>query len=376
MSNSATPTFRFSIQLPQWISLSLVDTDANSDDDSDLSEKKLDREAFYEWLWARFGQEGLLGIHEGTLLSEQAHEKGLEAKSWTIDSAEAPRGRDWVGDLDLTQAELYFASEDEAAQAIQILKEITSLSLGSIERQEPQDWDAQWKASFLEAGAGVEIPPFWRIVPPWVEASEAELHVKTLKINPGAGFGTGTHETTQLCLEAIGNLALTSNLSSPLPFTSSLNDIPVLDFGSGSGILAIGMAILGARVDAVEVDSLAIDNARENAALNHVENRISYAQSLPTQASAEQALATQTLESYAQKPLYRIVVANILRPVLIEFAEQLVSRLETQGTLILSGLIESDVEPVLNKYLSLLGQDAPERIYSKNEWRAITFKKA
>ncbi len=327
-------TFRFSVEIPKSIA---------------LPEKKgvLDRESFYDWLWTNFGNKGLVGIHEGTLLSEDAATQGFETDSWTVDSAEAPRERDWIGHQERANAELYFSSLKEAEAAALYLKEKVCLEVNSVEEQKPQDWDAQWKASFLNAGEGVKIPPDWRIVPPWVEASPG-TDEKWIKINPGAGFGTGTHETTQLCLEALGVASR----------TLSLDQGETLDFGSGSGILSIGMALLGAKVDAVEIDPLALDNALDNAGLNFVENKISFSREFP----------------HPEDKKYKVIIANILRPVLLEFSNALVKRLSSDGLLILSGLIEKDVDSIVKEYSRLI-DSAPIRIYSKGEWRAIVFKK-
>lgn len=313
----------------------------------------LDRETFYQWLWQEFGEDGLLGVHEGTLLSEEAAEQGLETESWTVDAGEAPRERDWVGKQAEVTTELFFASAEQAKSAVEILSEISGITVGDVEEQEPRDWDAEWKASFLNAGAGVEIPPFWRVVPPWVDAQPGWI-----KINPGAGFGTGTHEATQLCLQSIGQVALDRSHSEQSQFISSaLRGSDALDFGSGSGILAIGLAKLGAKVKAVEIDPLAIDNAIENASLNLVQDSISFSQEVP-----------------AEPVAYDVVVANILRPVLIQCADVLTSKLAAGGTLILSGLIHQDVQPILETYRPLLPGTIPS-VLERGEWRAVVFKK-
>jgi ribosomal protein L11 methyltransferase len=191
------------------------------------------------------------------------------------------------------------------------------------------------------------VAPFWRILPPWVTAEQAGLEAGEiiLRINPGAGFGTGTHETTQLCLEAIGECAQRR------PFRGQ----KVLDFGSGSGILSIGAALAGGKVDGVEIDELAIDNALENARINGVESLVKYSRYLEN----------------ASDP-YPVVIANILRPVLLEFASELVGRLEPTGTLILSGLIETDVAEVTEKFSALLGGRAPLK-KERAEWRALVW---
>ena len=314
-----------------------------------FGEEQVERDVFYDWVWSEFGDHGLLGIDEGTLLSEQAAEKGLVTESWTVDSGEAPRERDWVGAQDLITAELYFSAEEQAVAAASVLKELADLQVLGVEEQRVQDWDAEWKASFLNAGEGVKIPPFWRVVPPWVDENSLKDHPvseKLLRINPGAGFGTGTHETTQLCLQAIGQVSL----------ESSLQGKRVLDFGSGSGILSISLALLGAQVDGVEIDPLAIENARENAQINKVVDHIQW---------------TEDLNALSGR--YALLVANILRPVLLEFAPLLVERLENlQNPVILSGLIESDLDSVIQVYAQLLKRE-PKSILSQGEWRAIVF---
>jgi ribosomal protein L11 methyltransferase len=318
-----------------------------------VGKKTLAREDFYSWLWERFGgQSGLEGVHEGTLLSEQAASQGLETESWTLDAGEAPRERDWMAGQAWAEAELYFNSEKAARAAESELANTspTVKSLG-LREQKPEDWDAQWKASFLGNSNGVRVPPGWRILPPWVTAEAAELAPGELilRINPGAGFGTGTHETTQLCLEAIGGVG---------GLAQGLRGVSVLDFGSGSGILSIGAALLGGQVKGVEIDPLAIDNALENARLNGVENRVEYARTLD-----------------AAPGTYPLVIANILRPVLLEFAPELVKRLASaNATLVLSGLIEKDVAEVDACYSALLGGLRPA-LKKLGDWRCLVWRR-
>jgi ribosomal protein L11 methyltransferase len=116
---------------------------------------------------------------------------------------------------------------------------------------------------------------------------------------------------------------------------------------------------MGAEVDAVEIDPLAIDNAHENAALNGVDSRIRY------------HLSLETLEPRSQ---YGIVLANILRPVLVEFSARLAARMESSATLILSGLIEPDVSIIDSVYSRALGLP-PTEVRSLNEWRAMRWRR-
>ena len=325
-----TSTFRFQLSVPQTV---------------EVAGRKFDREDFYGWLWDQYGSRGLVGVHEGTVLSEQAAEQGFETESFTIDAAEAPRERDWIGAQKDALVELFFASLGEARAANAELRDQFK-GIGDIEEQKPQDWDAEWKKSFLNASDGVFISPFWRILPAWVER-ELPAGERPLRINPGAGFGTGTHETTQLCLQAIGEVAAARG-------AGLLAGASVLDFGSGSGILAIGAALLGAQVEAVEIDELAIDNALENARINGVEKRIEY---------------SKTLEG--KNGPYPLIIANILRPVLVEFAPELVKRLAPGGAILLSGLVQNDVAEIDRVYSALLG--SRPRVSERGEWRGMVW---
>ncbi len=302
--------------------------------------------------------EGFQGLLEGTVLSEEAFAAGLETESWTLDAAEAPTARDWVASsAGTTEVVLYYASLADAERArgwLECQRDLIATELTVVEIQEevPQDWDAEWKKHYLKNESGVRIPPAWRILPAWLKAPPADLGPDELviQINPGAGFGTGTHETTQLCLRALAETAgKWRALGSPPS---------VLDFGSGSGILAIGAALLGARVTGVEVDTMAITNAEDNAELNGVAGSIHF----------------QTHFSTAHSNA--CVLANILRPILLQFAPEIVDRLHPQGVLILSGLVATDVPEVRARFereLLRLNASFACRELSEKEWRALVF---
>jgi ribosomal protein L11 methyltransferase len=188
----------------------------------------------------------------------------------------------------------------------------------------------------------IQIPPFWRIVPP-TESPAADG--KTIVLAPGVGFGSGEHETTKLCLQAVAVMA-----------PKDADSWRMLDFGSGSGILAVGAAKLGATVDAVEIDEAAIAEGIENVALNGVSDRVRF---------------TRTLEGLDAP--YEMVVANILRSILLDFAEDLVSRIAPGGTLVLSGLVGTDVPEITARYGVLLGGRRPD-VYQRGDWRALAWR--
>lgn len=166
-----------------------------------------------------------------------------------------------------------------------------------------------------------------------------------IRLAAGAGFGDGTHDTTALCLQALAALS---------PRDRSFR---LLDFGSGSGILAIAAAAhFGASVDAVEIDARAIEHARVNFALNGVEARVRQLSNL----------------EQAQGP-YDLAVANILRGVLMAHAQRLVALLRPCATLVLSGLVSTDVPELSARYAPLFAAARPE-IYARNEWRALVLR--
>ncbi len=274
----------------------------------------LEREAFFAWMWEALP--GLAGIDEGTVLAD------------ALDVAEAPVQRDWISDQDMCDARAYFYDRGDAEKAMLVLKS-SGVALG-IQTEEEQDWLAQWKATVFEGGHGIDVPP-WKIVPPWYIGDEPT----SIRINPGAGFGTGTHPTTQLCLEFLGTMQPVSQ---------------ALDFGSGSGILSIALARRGTRrVLGVEIDASARENARENAALNQV--NVVFQDTLPDER-------------------FQVIVANILRSTLLEYAATLVAHLDPSGVLVLSGLLEQDMAPVLSCYRALL-PGCHSILGQKEEWFAV-----
>lgn len=158
-------------------------------------------------------------------------------------------------------------------------------------------------------------------------------------------FGDGSHETTQLSLEAVKALA-----------PRDRDDWRFLDFGSGTGILSIAAALRGATAIGVEIDEAALAVSAENARLNDVAERSSFVRSLDDAPGS-----------------FDVVVANILADVLVRFADALVARMAPQSALVLCGLVATDVPVLIATYAPRLEGRRPE-IYERGEWRALVWR--
>jgi ribosomal protein L11 methyltransferase len=182
-----------------------------------------------------------------------------------------------------------------------------------------------WKKNYQPIPIGRRLV----IVPAWLDSPDpARL---AIKIDPGMAFGTGTHPTTQLCLEYIEEYLGSSRPGSE-PTT-------VMDIGCGSGILSIGALILGATFAlGVDIDEAAIRASRENALLNGI-NVVSFELGI---GSLEEILA-----GYFKVAQASIVLANILAPVLVQlFGIGLAQVVAPGGSIVLSGILKEQGEEV------------------------------
>lgn len=177
-----------------------------------------------------------------------------------------------------------------------------------------QDWVRLTQSQFTP----VEITPDFWIVPTWHEPpAQAKI---IIRLDPGLAFGTGTHPTTRMCLRWIAQHASEGG---------GLGR--VLDYGCGSGILAIGAAKYGAK----EIDALDIDEAAVSATvLNAVANQVKLQAGLPEQVSGQ----------------YQTVLANILATPLKVLAPLLCARVATGGTLVLAGILERQSDELIQAY--------------------------
>ncbi len=183
-----------------------------------------------------------------------------------------------------------------------------------------KDWMRRWRTFFKASRLGRRIV----VKPPWISLKPMEMIV--IDIEPSMAFGTGTHPTTRLCLRALEK-ALTGvyNLSPRGERTPR----SVLDVGMGSGILSIAAAKLGARhVLGIDIDQRAINNARENIRINRLRGRI--------------RMRKVTISQIGE--VFDLIVANIDMKTISEMGGHLMGRVAKRGILILSGVLEGEVD--------------------------------
>jgi len=186
---------------------------------------------------------------------------------------------------------------------------------------EEQDWVRLTQSQFEPIHIGKRI---W-VVPSWHDAPEPDALV--LELDPGLAFGTGSHPTTRLCMEWLEQYAV--------------NAATVLDYGCGSGILALVAKKLGAQhVIGVDIDPQALESARFNSERNNCE--------------IEYHLPEAFVRSYPENQSFAIVVANILAGPLQLMAPMLASRVAPSGSLVLSGVLDRQAQEVIAAYAPYL----------------------
>jgi ribosomal protein L11 methyltransferase len=184
------------------------------------------------------------------------------------------------------------------------------------------DWNKKWQKYFTTARVGkhIIVKPSWELFLP----EEGDV---IIEMDPGMAFGTGTHATTRMCLEAIENLIHNNSKS----FHS------MLDVGIGSGILSIAAAKLGAeKIVGIDIDPIALRYAKQNIEKNHVADKIEV-----------QEVLLNRLEGK-----FDLVVANILSDVILKLRKDLYKHLEENGILILSGIMDENESKIERKFVS------------------------
>ena len=202
-----------------------------------------------------------------------------------------------------------------------------------------EDWAETWKEFFHteKIGARTVIKPTW-------EEYEAKAGEIVVELDPGAAFGTGQHATTSLCIRALEDLVQPG--------------MTVFDVGTGSGVLAIVAAKLGAkRVEAVDFDPVAVRVARENVRQNDVEDIVRTERS-------------DLLKSVAGEA--DLIIANIIADIIVRLFGEVEAHLAPDGTMLLAGIIEDRLQDVVEA--AALHGFAVEKIEQEKGWAAVIVK--
>ena len=266
----------------------------------------------------------------------------LEAEAWEIAHIDMIDEELLKKDRTKGIIHVYISPEDSPAEAIAFLSErynaagiaheITTSDCAM------EDWINNWKQYFkpIPVGEHLLIRPTW----------EKDFPVrgrKVLKLDPGLAFGTGTHETTRLCLELIEDY-----------LRPQMN---ILDVGCGSGILSVAALLLGGvAATGVDIDELAVKTAVENARLNGVEDRFT-------------AIAGNLTDKVEGS--YHMVLANIVADAVIELTETIQDYMYCDSLYIVSGIIDTREQDVMN---AMAGRfDVIDR-RSDNGWVALALQ--
>jgi ribosomal protein L11 methyltransferase len=205
------------------------------------------------------------------------------------------------------------AAATSAATALAASDAGRDARIEAIAAVDERDWVRLTQAQF---GPTEVVPGFW-IVPTWSGVPAQARHV--IRLDPGMAFGTGTHPTTRMCLRWIARQS------------GDRSWARVLDYGCGSGILAIGAALHGAHsIEAVDIDPLALEATQANARTNDVQLEVGRPE--------------------AADGVYALIVANILATPLKLLAPLLCRHLDIGGDLVLSGLLERQAAEVASTY--------------------------
>jgi ribosomal protein L11 methyltransferase len=205
------------------------------------------------------------------------------------------------------------------------------------EQLEDKDWEREWMQNYhpIQCANNLWICPSW-ISPPNPEAVN-------ILLDPGLAFGTGTHPTTFLCMQWLAS--------------QPLNELDIIDYGCGSGILGVTALLLGAKqATGVDIDPQALIASKDNLTRNHLATD-QFPVYLPSEYPAQAS---------------DIMLANILAGPLVELADTLISLIKPQGKICLSGILSHQADAVMNAYSHAIDF---EPIIQKEEWVRLTGQK-
>ena len=279
--------------------------------------------------------------------SEKAEQVLLDAGALSVtfrDAEDNPILEPGPGETPLWE-DIFLTGLFDADADTKSLKEKIESSLGKtlaikIEPLEDKDWVRAWMDDYkpMQFGERLWVCPKHLPVP--------NPQATNLMLDPGLAFGTGTHPTTALCLQWLD--------------AHSVSGKQIIDFGCGSGVLAIAALLLGAsHCDAVDIDPQAITASMDNAHENNVAEKL------------DLYLPNEFAEKVKIKK-YDLVLANILAGPLTELAEQLSAYCKAGGDIVLSGILESQASKIIDAYSPWFEL---EPITVEDEWIRVTGKK-
>lgn len=292
------------------------------------------------------------------LLNEWPEVKGVAMEGMGLTSAPHPEYGEWLDDSLLGSGDVtvrayvpeYVERESLVQRLAQLREQVQAADLPvmaegdwQLELFDESSWENAWKDQFEPIPVGQRL----LIVPKWEIKDEQDGDRLPIILEPGMAFGTGTHATTRLCLEALEN--------------SLLDGKRVLDIGCGTAVLAIAAARLGAsEVAAIDIDPVAVQVARANVADNGVDGVVHVEEG--------------DLLSRVEDSGYQVAVANILRDPVISLTPDAYVKLAKGGRFIVSGFIVSQ-EPAVQDALTKAGFTVTERL-QEEDWVALVAEKA
>ena len=234
----------------------------------------------------------------------------------------------------------YFESASAGKAFITFLKS-RHIDGSHLIEKETRDWNEEWKKNF----SAIEVSKDLSIIPEWEKGESSSAG--ELYIYPGMGFGTGSHETTYLCLKFFEEM-------------NSQNIKNCMDFGCGSGIL--GLAVyLKQKIESIclyDIDPSALENARQNIELNNFPENVF------------QLLLPSNYDSVAGKK-FDLVFANILQQTLLSEKKHILAHIKAGTKLILSGLLRGQELEVIEAYQDSMGELEVVEIKTKGDWVAV-----
>lgn len=277
-----------------------------------------------------------VGYNEGVVI-EEPFQQEADGDNLRIDPTKPVTVRTYLPNLPSSSDEI-----ERLRSALWHIGQIRPVGDLEVKNRSEEDWANAWKDHYVPIRVGHRVV----VRPPW-RSYQPEPDDVVVELDPGMAFGTGTHPTTRLCMELLEERIGAG--------------ARVLDVGTGSGILAIAAAHLGAAsIDAIEVDPVAARHGRENIERNGLADRI--------------ALYEGTLDSRFDDERYDLVLANIIARILTELADDLTRVVSNDGTLVLSGIIEGK-EAMVTERFEALGFRLDER-RQMDDWVAHVWRRS